>query len=227
MESISTERRLSQLSPTISTALKLTEQERQLLQVRSAIQHFLVVDWRQCTEYIHSRSITASRSIAGAKVRRPPNGESGLLRPIPDHDDWNPVHQADPSQLDWDQQSYMNSPRMGGRSIPGSPLMTPRTGTDPFLRALRMRSPERASVASDMSEDCFAQQRGSTTNGSPGMPQQDYGHFLDRPNQQIARDEKHVLDPFLEPGMAHPSRPFGSHSRVSSIESISSIVDEE
>ena len=62
--------------------------------------------------------------------------------------------------------------------------------------------------------------------GTPGTPQQEYGNFLDRANRQIARDKKNVPDPFLEPGMA-PPRPFGAHSRVSSVKSISSIVDEK
>ena len=220
---------LSQLSRTIKMALKSTEQERQLLRARSAVQRFPVVEWRQRTEDFHSRSITASRSIAGPKAWRKTDGESGPLRPIADHDDWNPVHQVDPSQPDWDRQSYMSSPRMGGGSIPGSPdVMTPGTGTDPFLQVPHRRNPDsRTSIASDMSEDYFSQRGGSTTNGSPGTPQQDYGKFLDRANRQIARDKKHVPDPFLEPGMAPPSRPFGSHSRVSSVESISSIVDEK
>ena len=213
-------------------ALKSTEQERQLLRARSAVQRFPVVEWRQRTEDFHSRSITASRSIAGSKAWRKADGESGPLRPIADHDDWNPIHQDDPSQPDWDRQSYMNSPRMGGGSLPGSPdPTTPGTGTD-FLQAPHMRNPDsRSSVASDMSEDYFVQRRGSTMNngslGSPGTPGQDYGHFLDRANKQIARDKKHVPDPFLEPGMAPPTRPFGAHSRVSSVESISSIVDEK
>jgi len=219
---------LSQLSRTIKMALKSTEQERQLLRARSAVQRFPVVEWRQRTEDFHNRSITASRSIAGPKAWRKTDGDSGPLRPIADHDDWNPVHQADPSQPDWDQQSYMNSPRTGSGSIPGTPdVMTPVTGTDPFLQAPHRRNPDsRASVASDISEDYFAQRRGSTINGSPGAPRQEYGNFLDRANRQIARDKKNVPDPFLEPGMA-PPRPFGAHSRVSSVESISSIVDEK
>jgi alpha-1,3-glucan synthase len=93
-----------------------------------------------------------------------------------------------------------------------------------------MRNPDRASVASDISEDYFAQRRDSTINGSPGTfstPQQDYRHFLDRVNRQIARDKKHVPDPFLDPGMAAPNLPFGAYSHVSSVESISSIVGEK
>ena len=64
-------------------ALKFTEQELQLLRARSAVQRFPVVDFR-------SRSINASRSIVGPKAWRKTNGESGPLRPIADHDDWNP-----------------------------------------------------------------------------------------------------------------------------------------
>jgi len=115
----------------------------------------------------------------------------------------------------------MNNPRMGSGFILGSPeVMTPGTGTDPFLQAPYKRNPDsRASVASDIPEDYFAQRHGWTpNNGSPNLPQQEYGNFLDRANRQIARDKKHVPDPFLEPGMTPPTRPFGSHSRVSSVE---------
>ena len=48
-------------------ALKSTDQERQLLRARSAVQRFPVVEWRQRTEDFHSRGITASRSIADPK----------------------------------------------------------------------------------------------------------------------------------------------------------------
>ncbi|KAF9786615.1 P-loop containing nucleoside triphosphate hydrolase protein [Thelephora terrestris] len=68
---------------------------------------------------------------------------------------------------------------------------------------------------------CFAQRGGSTLNESPGTPPQGYGRLLDRANRQIARDKKHDPDPFLKPGMVAPNRPLGSHSRVSSVESIS------
>ena len=57
------------------------------------------------------------------------------------------------------------------------------------------------------------------------MPQQDHRNFLDCANQKIACNKKHVPDAFLEPGMATPSQPFGSHSRLSSVESIPSIID--
>ena len=53
---------------------------------------------------------------------RKTDGDSGPLRPIADHDDWNPEYQADPSQPEWDRRGYMNSLRMGSGSIPGSPV---------------------------------------------------------------------------------------------------------
>ena len=62
-------------------------------------------------------------------------------------------------------------------------------------------------------------------SGMPGMPQQDHGNLLDCANQKIACNKKHIPDRFLEPGMATPSQPFGSHSRLSSVEPIPSIVD--
>ena len=83
------------------------------LRARSAVRRYPVVEWRQRTEVFHSRSITASRSISWAKAWRRSDGESGPLRPIDDHDDRNPVHQADHSQPDWYQQSHFNSPRTG------------------------------------------------------------------------------------------------------------------
>lgn len=50
----------------------------------------------------HSRGIPASRSIAGPKSWRKINRGSGPLRPVASHDDWNPGHEADPSQPDLD-----------------------------------------------------------------------------------------------------------------------------
>ena len=61
---------LSQLARTIKMALKSTEQERQLLCARSAVQRFPVVEWHQRTEDFHSRSINASRSFTGSKAWR-------------------------------------------------------------------------------------------------------------------------------------------------------------
>ncbi|OJA10892.1 hypothetical protein AZE42_08367 [Rhizopogon vesiculosus] len=53
------------------------------------------------------------------------------------------------------------------------------------------------------------------------------GHsdFLEKANRTIAQDHRHMLDPFLM--VMPPIRPFGVHSRVSSMESIGSIVEEK
>jgi alpha-1,3-glucan synthase len=231
---------LSQLSKTIKMALKSTEEERSLLRARSAVQRFPVVEWRQRTEDFHKRSIGASRGVAGHNAWRPSDGDTDGHRPIADTDDWNPVMQADPSQPEWDRNSYAesvrhhDSPRIVTPMTPGSPgnwsqdTLTPANGPgDAFLAPVRPNPDgSRMSVASDMSDDYFAHPRGEGPYDST-PPTPNYGNFLDRANRQIAKDQKHVPDPFLDPGLAPPSRPFGAHSRVSSVESISSIVDEK
>ncbi|KAI0306448.1 modular protein with glycoside hydrolase family 13 and glycosyltransferase family 5 domains [Multifurca ochricompacta] len=221
VESMSTGHMMSQLSKTIKLALKSTEEERAILRARSAVQRFPVVEWRQRMEDFHKRSIHASRNLAGHDGWRPSDGATGGVAAIAEHDDWNPVHQTDPSQPEWDVQSAQHSPRM---NIPGSPgqwsqeTLTP--GGDPFLHAPpRIQDGNRTSIssnASDVEGDHFSQSRGG--NGQP-----EFGNFLDKANRTIARDQRHAPDPFLEA----PSRPFGAHSRVSSVESIASIVDEK
>lgn len=232
VESSSTEHMLSQLSKTIKMALKSTEEERKLLRARSAVQRFPVVEWRQRTEDFHKRSIGASRHVAGPNAWRSTDGDTAGHQPIAEIEDWNPVFQADPSQPDWDRNSYLESAHGSPRNVtPGSPgnwssdtLPPPQAG-DAYLAAPTRPKPDgsRSSVGSDMSEDYFAHARGSPYGSTP----QEYGHFLDRANRQIAKDQKHVPDPFLDPGVLQPNRPFGAHSRVSSVESIASIVDEK
>ena len=224
VESMSTGHMMSQLSKTIKLALKSTEEERAILRARSAVQRFPVVEWRQRMEDFHKRSIHASRGLAGPDAWRPSDGAAGGLTAIAEHDDWNPVQQADPSQPDWDAQSALNSPRMNIPGSPGSPgqwsqeTLTP--GGDPFLQAPpRIQDGNRSSVisnASDADSDYVPHSRGAS-----GQPE--FGNFLDKANRTIAKDHKHAPDPFLEA----PARPFGAHSRVSSVESIASIVDEK
>jgi alpha-1,3-glucan synthase len=219
---MSTGHMMSQLSKTIKLALKSTEDERAILRARSAVQRFPVVEWRQRMEDFHKRSIHASRGLAGHDAWRPSDGATGGLTAIAEHDDWNPVHQADPSQPDWDAQSAQNSPRT---NIPGSPgqwsqeTLTP--GGDPFLHAPpRIQDGNRVSIISNAS-DTEGDYSSSQNRGDNGQPE--FGSFLDKANRTIAKDQKHAPDPFLET----PSRPFGAHSRVSSVESIASIVDEK
>lgn len=214
---------MSQLSKTIKLALKSTEDERAILRARSAVQRFPVVEWRQRMEDFHKRSIYASRNLAGHDAWRPSDGPTGALTAIAEHDDWNPIHQADPSQPDWDAQSAQNSPRM---NIPGSPgqwsqeTLTP--GGDPFLQAPpRIQDNNRNSVISNASDADADYASSSQNRGGNGQPE--FGSFLDKANRTIARDQRHAPDPFLDA----PSRPFGAHSRVSSVESIASIVDEK
>jgi len=219
VESMSTGHMMSQLSKTIKLALKSTEEERAILRARSAVQRFPVVEWRQRMEDFHKRSINASRHIAGHEAWRPSDGTTGGAIAIAEHDDWNPVVQADPSQPDWDAQSAHHSPRM---NVPGSPgqwsqeTLTP--GGDPFLHAPpRIQDSSRFSISSNTS-DVESDYRANTTPTRP-----EFGNFLDKANRTIAKDQRHAPDPFLEA----PSRPFGAHSRVSSVESIASIVDEK
>lgn len=222
---------MSQLTKTIKMALKSTEEDRALLRARSALQRFPVVEWRQRMEDFHKRSINLSRGLAGDHAWRTSDCDGGSGRPIAEHDDWNPEDQAYPSQPDWDarsmeSRSMENSPRIG--APPGSPgawsqeTLTP--GADSHLNTPPRLLPEgrRASYATDVSDndgDYFSREGTSTES------RQDFGNFLERANRTIARDQKHVPDPFLD--AAAPSRPFGAHSRVSSVESIASIVDEK
>jgi len=217
---MSTGHMMSQLTKTIKMALKSTEEERAILRARSAVQRFPVVEWRQRMEDFHKRSINASRHLAAQGAWRPSDGATGGAIAIAEHDDWNPVHQADPSQPDWDAQS-VHSPRMNN---PGSPsqwsqeTLTP--GGDPFLQAPPriIDGQHRFSINSNISD---AEGDSFSHNGATGQPE--FGNFLDKANRTIARDQKHAPDPFLDA----PTRPFGPHSRVSSVESIASIVDEK
>lgn len=204
VESSATAHMLSQLTKTIKMALKSTEEERAVLRARSAVQRFPVVEWRQRMEDFHKRSINTSRHVAGTNAWRPSDGGGAGLRPMADTDDWNPVFQAQPDQPAWDSRStnsYMNSPaRRSQESLAHAEHQgASRQGGD---------------------EDYFSHTpNGASTNNG-------YNDFLERANKVIAKDHKGAPDPFLDPGLT-PTRPFGAHSRVSSVESISSIVDEK
>ncbi|KAJ3541757.1 hypothetical protein NM688_g6042 [Phlebia brevispora] len=223
VESTSTEHMMSQLTKTIKMALKSTEEERAMLRARSAVQRFPVVEWRQRMEDFHKRSIIASRTVAGPNAFRESDCDGGNGSAIEEHEDWNPVYQDQPPQPNWDSGSGVFSP-----GPPGSPgqwsqdtVATP--GGQDGLHAPPRLLPDgrRGSFSTDVSDnegDYFSHSRGSTD------VRQDFGNFLERANRTIAKDHKHAADPFLDAG---PSRPFGAHSRVSSVESIASIVDEK
>lgn len=226
---------LSQFGKTIKMALKSTEEERAVLRARSAVQRFPVVEWRQRTEDFHKRSINMSRGLAGPNAWRPSDGGERPMHAIGEHEDWDPVHQPEPSQPEWDRNSVMShSPRMP--PTPGSPGQwsqdTLTTG-DHLAAPPRLHGGggssggdgRRGSFGTDVSDnegsDYFA--RGSMDNRQENR--QEFGNFLDRANKTIAKDNKHAPDPFVEG--AAPSRPFGAHNRVSSVDSIASIVDEK
>jgi hypothetical protein len=218
---------LSQLTKTIKLALKSTEEERAILRARSAVQRFPVVEWRQRMEDFHKRSINASRGIAGANAWREADCDGGGLRPLAETDDWDPVSINHPSQPDWDTRS-IDSQRMSGSPMtPGTPGQwgpyDPNAVIDPYLAAPRaFTDSQRNSIDSTDGSDYFSHTRASSQAPSG------YGNFLDKANRTIARDQKHAPDPFLDPNSTlMPNRPFGSHSRVSSVESIASIVDEK
>jgi len=170
-------------------------------------------------EDFHQRSINASRHIAGHEAWHPSDGTMGGAIAITKHNNWNPIVQADPSQPDWDAQSTHHSPCM---NVPGSPgqwsqeMLT--SGSDPFLHAPpRIQDSSRFSISSN-TLDVESDYRANTTPTQP-----EFSNFLDKANRTIAKDQRHAPDPFLEA----PSQPFGTHSHVSSIESIASIMDEK
>lgn len=144
-------------------------------------------------------------------------------------EDWTPEQISHPTQPDWDSRSV--------RSAGGEP--TPRTpGENSPSDAHHLRAPprihdlgSRSSISTDASdgEDYFSSHSRRPSGGRDppsGSGQTGYGDFLSRANRAIAKEQKHVGDPFLD-GAKPPARPFNTHSRVSSRESIASIVDEK
>jgi alpha-1,3-glucan synthase len=248
VESSSTSHMLSQLSKTIKMALKSTEEERAILRARSAVQRFPVVEWRQRMEDFHRRSIQMSRGMAGSNAWRTSDCE---VEPTPviaglETEDWDPVHQPDPMQPDWDARSVASD---NSRFQTPATLHSPATPATPGQWSQSTLAPEqqhlaappritiddhgrRASFSTDVSEneDYFSRTTRpsmDTTHLDPNPPAGGYENFLSRVNKQIAKERKHVPDPFLDVQSAAPSKPFGQHSRVQSMESIASIVDEK
>ncbi|KAG8940827.1 Cell wall alpha-1,3-glucan synthase ags1 [Tulasnella sp. 424] len=221
VESSSTQHMLSQFGKTIKLALKSTEEERAILRARSAVQRFPVVEWRQKTEDFHRRSITTSRTIAGTNAFSEVDCDGSGARPIGMDSDWTPEQKGELQEPDWDARSVRstasrsNGQLGGGNGLLGVPRPNhgPRSSTSSFQ--------------TDVSEDDYRSDDPNSPYGQPQQqPQAGFGNFLNKANKQIAKDQRHVGDPFLDGTPATPTRPFGSHSRVSSVESIASIVDE-
>lgn len=211
VESSATNHMLSQLTKTIKLALKSTEEERAVLRARSALQRFPVVEWRQRMEDFHKRSIGQSRKLAGANAWRESDCDFSNHRPVAETDDWDPVHMPQPTQPEWDNASLRSF--NDGPHTPGTPAM---------WSADNLSTPGSAQEFGAGNDYFSKSQRGSVaTNNGEG-----FNNFLERANKTIGRDQRHAPDPFLEGGLM-PNRPFGAHSRVSSVESITSIVEEK
>lgn len=201
VESTSTGHMLSQLTKTIKMALKSTEEERAILRARSAVQRFPVVEWRQRMEDLHRRSITTSRSTSGDDAWRPSDGRmQNFSSSDLEMEEWEP---EDPSQYDRD------------------PLFPPPTAPGQGSQDTPRSNGRKASFSTDMSDDEYQiPSRDGTEHNH------NYSSFLSRANRQFAKDQRHVTDPFLS-NSSTPNKPFGYHSRASSVESIASIIDEK
>ena len=229
---------LSQLSKTIKLALASSTEERAILRARSAVQRFPVVEWRQKIEDFHKRSIVTSRHLAGDNAWR----ESDCSMPPPrldlEDEDWTPEMQSDPSQPDWAAESLRSSRSSTlGDSMNAPSLRATTSGIEASPLGSHFLSPNyppsRSSISTEGSDrEDNAATLHSTYNAflrtppdlEPGEP---YGDFLARANRQIARETRHIGDPFLDDSSTIP-RPFGTtHSRRSSADSISSIIDEK
>ncbi|KAL1689446.1 glycoside hydrolase family 13 and glycosyltransferase family 5 protein [Schizophyllum commune] len=221
VESSSTAHMISQFTKTIKMALKSTEEERAILRARSAVQRFPVVEWRQRMEDFHKRSITTSRTLAESDAWRPSDGgEHTTFGAIPENEDWNPEALAPPQQPNWGRNSMSS---IGGNSYmspvtPGTP-QTPLSsdgdsgvGNDYLSARPQIVEPNNRD---SVSEDGRLYEPGSS----------DFQNFLSRANKAIAHNQRGAPDPFLDG--AAPARPFTMYSRVSSAESIASIVDEK
>ena len=208
---------LSQLTKTIKMALKSTEEERAILRARSALQRFPVVEWRQRMEDFHKRSIVTSRGTAGTNAWRESDCDNGVLPAMADTDDWNPATQIYPTQPEWDVRSVSDSPQLNAPGSPGQ--WSPDVHTPD---GVRFGSDTQRSLNSGDGDNYFAPRAGMTPEGTPDG----FNTFLERANRTISKDHAHVPDPFTDGGLA-PNRPFGPHSRLSSVESIASIVEEK
>ena len=205
---------LSQFRKTIKKALKSTPKERQLLRARSAVQRFPVVEWRQRTEDFHKRSINASRRHAGHEAWRKTDGDTSGMIPIQHVGDWDPVHQDEPNRPSWgDQESLVDH----------SSMRSPNPSQETLTVGQPLLTPNRDSWGSDISSN--------TLNRNSFASQQQYNTFLERANRQFAHQNQGAPDPFMEQGRsslgARPFSQYSTSSRLSSVESIATIVDEK
>jgi alpha-1,3-glucan synthase len=232
VESNSTTHMLSQLTKTIKLALASTKEERAILRARSAVQRFPVVEWRQKMEDFHKRSIVTSRHLAGDDAWRESDCSIPIRRPDLEGEDWTPEMQPDPSRPEWANGSPGSSRSSTFRDSLHTPSLRHMalcsSDTSPLSESRTLSpslTPGRSSISTDISEGSAIVNPAKTLLTPPDLePGEPYGEFLASVNRQIAREHKHLGDPFLD---IHAKRPFGTHSRGPSSESISSIVDEK
>lgn len=211
VESSSTAHLLSQLTKTIKMALKSTEEERAILRARSAVQRFPVVEWRQRIEDIHRRSITTNRNMSGSDAWRPSDGYPHAMNPLAglEIEEWDP----DTASI----KSYQATTRLTGVDA------QERSSQDTTSGSTRYRSRRRGSFSTEMeSDDDYFNHSSDNLESS----QTKFGGFLTKANRRFAKEQRFVPDPFLNSSYSlstTPSRPFGGHSRASSMESIVSL----
>lgn len=228
----------SQLSKTIKLALASTQEERALLRARSAVQRFPVVEWRQKMEDFHKRSIVTSRHLAENDAWREEDCQAPTHWPDMEEEDWTPELQGDPSRPEWaagSLQSTRSSNYGDSLHTPSLHHTTSQSSDNSPSATNRFLSPSvvssRSSVSTDHSDSDANWARSQSTESNAAYirtpdDNEPYGDFLARANKQIAKERRHIGDPFMEsPSSIH--RPFGPHSRRSSVESIASIAEEK
>ncbi|PVF98937.1 putative cell wall alpha-1,3-glucan synthase [Serendipita vermifera] len=232
VESNSTAHMVSQFTKTIKLALDSSHQERAILRARSAIQRFPVVEWRQKMENFHKRSITASRTLAGDDAWR--ESDCQLTYPAPDwtSTEWTPEVQLDPSRPGWATESLRSceTPTIVD-SFSTSSLRHAHSFQDFSVASSRFLVPVDASARSSLSADCLESEpseRSRSQDSQPfPAPVGPYSDFLARANQAIAKEIENKGT--LSSGRLSPALPPYAryHSRQSSMESITSIVNEK
>lgn len=205
VESDTTKHMLSQLTKTIKLALKSTEEHRAILRARSGVQRFPVIEWRQRTEDFHRRSVRISRDMAKTMAWSAVDSENH--GPKYNYSEMYP-HAPDPENDSREHglHNYQNSSRRNSVTS----IATSAGGYE-----------DNNSIYAGY-EDITP-----IEPGSPHTEVQTYDDFLARANRQIARDTRGTRDPFVEGGDRTPERPFTINSRVSSVDSISSIMDDK
>jgi len=203
---------LSQLIRTIKMALKSTEEDWAILRACSAFQGLPVVEWCQCMEEFHCRSITTSRSLAGSEAWHPSDGQRETFKEL------------ELEEENWDPEASTSRTHQEIR-IPDDPFapgsFNPDALCPPEMLISRGR-PQRGSFNTDISNDNYFPNH--SRYGSEELSS--FSGFLSKANWQFTENQRYVGDPFLNPTASCLSLHFGRYSPMSSRDSIASTVDE-